>query len=218
MNKRDLVIIGAGGFGREVLWQLCEAITLAEKYNILGFVDDTPELQGTMVNGFPVLGTSRWLIDYPKEICVVICVGNSITRKALFNRLKNNKNISFPTIIADDVRYSDFIKFGQGCIICLSSVLTVNISLGDFVIVNLDCTIGHDAILNDFVTLYPSVNVSGNVNIGCCTEIGTGSNIIQRKTIGDNCIVGAGSVVVKDVPPNCTVVGIPAQPIKFHNE
>ena len=215
MECKDLVLFGAGGFGREVLWQLSEINRFAEKYNIIGFADDTPELQGAVINGFPVLGDGQWLMDYKKEICVVICVGNSKARKNIYNRIKANSNISFPTVTAKDAKYSDSVRFGQGCIICLSNIFTVNITIGDFAIVNLDCTVGHDAILEDFVTLYPSVNVSGNVKIGSCTEIGTGTNIIQGRNIGENTIIGAGAVVVKDIPGNCTAVGVPAVPIKW---
>jgi len=212
MACKDLVIIGAGGFGREVLWQLQEL----DQYNIFGFIDDNPSLQGQQVNNTPVLGDNQWLLRYPKNINAVICVANPEIRKAIYNELKNNCFISFPNIIAKDVRYSDFVKFGQGCIICLSTTITVNITLGDFVIINPHCAIGHDAVLDDFATLYYDVNVAGRVHIKSCTEIGTGTNIIQGKTIGENVIVGAGSVVVKDIPANCTAVGSPAKPIKFH--
>jgi len=218
VERKDLVILGAGGFGREVLWQLSEVEYYSKVYNILGFVDDDPELRDKLINGFPVLGNDEWLVNYPKEICVVICIGNPKVRKKIYEELRLNSNISFPTVIARDVQYSDFVKFGQGSIICSSNVLTVNITIGDFVIINLDCTVGHDTILDDFVTLYPSVNVSGNVYIGSCAEIGTGVNIIQGKSIGENTVVGAGSVVVRDIPSNCTAVGVPAIPIKFHSE
>ena len=217
MAKSKLVIVGAGGFGREISYQLAEVNRKTDTYQILGFADDTPELQGQTINGYPVMGNLQWLIDYDREICAVICIGNSQARKKVVERISVNPNISFPTFIADDVRFAEDLSYGKGCIICLSSILTVNVALGDFAIINLDCTIGHDAILDDYVTLYPSVNVSGNVHIGLCTEIGTGSNIIQWKTIGENTIVGAGAVVVKDIPANCTAVGNPAKPIKFHS-
>ena len=216
MERKKLVIVGAGGFGREILYQLSEVNCQNDMYEILGFVDDTPELQGEIIKGYPVKGNLQWLIDYDSEICAVICIGNSKARKKVVERISFNPKIIFPIIIANDVRISDDVKFGKGCIICLSSILTVNVTVGDFVIVNLDSTIGHDAIIDDFVTLYPSVNVSGNVHIGCCTEIGTGSNIIQWKKIGENTIVGAGAVVIKDIPANCTAVGNPAKPIKLH--
>ena len=216
MEKKKLVIVGAGGLGREILYQLSEVNCKTDLYEILGFVDDAPELQGRTISGYPVLGNSQWLIDYDREICALICMGNSKARKTVVDKISINSNILFPTFIADNVRYSKDIVFGKGCIICLSSILTVNVTVGDFVIINYDCTIGHDAILDDFVTLYPSVNVSGFVHIGRCTEIGTGSNIIQGTTIGENTIVGAGAVVIRDIPRNCTAVGTPAKAIKFH--
>jgi acetyltransferase-like isoleucine patch superfamily enzyme len=110
------------------------------------------------------------------------------------------------------------INIGEGCIICAGTILTVDFKLGNHVIVNLDCTIGHDAVLKDFVTLYPSVNISGYTVLEECVEMGTGSQIIQGLKVGDGTIVGAGSVVVKELPSECTAVGSPAKPIKFHIE
>ena len=82
---------------------------------------------------------------------------------------------------------------------------------------NLDCTIGHDAIINDYSTILPSVNVSGAVTIGECVSVGTGSAIIQGLSIGDNTVIGAGSVVVKDIPENTVAVGVPAKVIKVRS-
>jgi len=216
MNTKNIVVFGAGGLGREVIWYLEEINSRKDYYNILGFIDDSPELEGTSVNGYPVLGNTDWLVNYDKPISVAICIGNSVDRKMVYEKLSANPNIAYPCILAEGARWSDTVKFGKGCIICPSSIITVNIALGDFVVVNLDCTIGHDSRLDDFVTLYPSVNVSGNVRIGECTEVGVGSNIIQGKTIGNNTIIGAGAVVVRDICENCTAVGVPAVPIKFH--
>lgn len=71
---KDLILVGAGGFGREVLWQISESES--PDYNIIGFVDDAPELTGKYVNNAPILGNIRWLLDYPNEICVSICIAN----------------------------------------------------------------------------------------------------------------------------------------------
>lgn len=218
MGMKKLVIVGAGGFGREVMWQLTKESVQGKYYDILGYVDDDYKLEGKIIDNYPVIGNIEWLKNYPDEIAAVICIGNSCIRKNIYERIVENSKIEFPSIITEDVKYSDTVTFGKGCIICLSNILTVNIKLGDFVISNLDCTIGHDVVIDDFVTLYPSVNVSGNVHIGMCSEIGTGSNIIQGKDIGKNVIVGAGSVVVKDIPEFCTAVGTPARPIKFHKK
>jgi sugar O-acyltransferase (sialic acid O-acetyltransferase NeuD family) len=215
MEYEKLVILGAGGLGREVMFLLAGINAKIKRYDILGFIDNTPDLQGKKINNFPVLGDNSWLINYPDKINVVVAVANSKARRQIVEKLCDNKNISFPNIIADDVIYSDTVNIGKGCIISFSSILTVNISIGDFVIINGNCGIGHDVIIQDFVTLYGNVNVSGNVSIGTGVEIGVGTRIIQNKKIGDNAIVGIGSVVIRNVPSNCTVFGIPAKPISF---
>ena len=215
---KDLVIVGASGFGREVAW-LVERINQKEAtWKILGFVDDNNEIQGKLINGYKVIGKTNSLIGY-SDAYYVCAVGVSKTRKAIIERIKGiMPDIKFATLIDPSVELSNLVNIGEGTIICAHTILTVNIEIGCHVIINLDCTVGHDAVLKDFVTLYPSVNVSGATEIGRCSELGTGMQIIQGKTIGDNSIVGAGAVVVKDIPANCTAVGSPAKPIKFHNQ
>ena len=215
---KDLIIFGASGFGREVAW-LVERINKAEPaWNLLGFMDDSESVQGAEINGYKVLGKAEDADKYP-EAYFVCAVGASRVREKIVNRLKAvHPEIKFGTLVDPSVEISDLVKVGEGTIICAHSIITVNIEIGCHVIINLDCTVGHDAILNDFVTLYPSVNVSGITNIGRAVELGTGMQIIQGKTIGDYSIVGAGAVVVKDLPGKCTAVGSPAKPIKFFED
>lgn len=214
---RDLIIIGASGFGREVAWLVERINKESTTWNLLGFVDDNEELKGESINGYQVLGTCDDLRNY-QDTYVVCAVGASKTRETIINKVSEiNPSIKFATLIDPSVEMSDIVEMGEGCIICAHTIITVNIDIGKHVIINLDCTIGHDAVLNDFVTLYPSVNVSGNSDIGRCVEMGTGMQIIQGKKIGENTIVGAGAVVVKDLPANCTSVGSPAKPIKYHD-
>ncbi len=203
----DIYIIGASGFGREVAWLIEEL----DEFNVVGFIDDNKKIQNTTINDIPVLGGVPFLNEKREEINVVIAIGNPSVRKKIYDQLKNNKNIKFPNIIAKDVRISNTNNIGFGNIICTQSVLTVNITLGNFNHINLDCTVGHDVIIHDFVTVYPSVNISGNVEIGNCSELGTGTKIIQGKTIIENVIVGAGSVVIKDIKTSGTYVGSPVR-------
>ncbi len=213
--KQKLIIIGAGGFGREVQW-LIERINIEKnEWELLGFVDDNIE-PGTLVNGIPVLGGVDYLLAYQERICVVCAVGNARIRRQIIQKLKKNTQLSYPNLIDPSVLMSGFIQMGEGNILCAGSILTVNLKIGDFVIVNLDTTIGHDVVIENFVTIYPSVNVSGCVHIGAVSEIGTGTQIIQGKTIGTRTIVGAGSVVIREIPDDCTAVGSPAKPIKYH--
>ena len=213
----DLIIFGASGFGREVAWLVERINRVSPTWNLLGFMDDNEVIQGTEINGYRVLGGADAVGDYP-DAYFLCAVGASRVREKIIGNLKAvNPNIRFATVIDPSVEMSDLVSIGEGTIICAHTIVTVNISIGDHVIINLDCTIGHDAILQDYVTLYPSANISGMTNIGRGSELGTGMQIIQGKTVGDYSIVGAGAVVVKDIPANCTAVGSPAKAIKFFN-
>lgn len=210
---KKLVIIGAGGFGREVIW-LVERINAANaRWDLLGFVDDAEGLPGSKVNGYEVLGDCEWLKKQNEDVYAVCAIGASKPRKKVISKLGNQ---NYATLIDPSVEISNLVGIGEGCIICAGSIITVNIEIGKHVIINLDCTIGHDACISDYVTLYPSVNVSGNVLLEECVKIGTGCQIIQGLKIGVGTIVGAGATVVKELPENCTAVGSPAKPIKFH--
>ena len=209
MKKEKMVILGAGGMGRELLFFVSES----SSYNILGFIDNDHKVHGKMINGFPVLGDDSWLLKYPDEISCVIAVGDPKIRKQVFEKFYIKENIVFPNIIANGVKYSDTVKMGQGCIIGPFSLLSVDILIGDFVLLNNYCQIAHDVRIDDFVTLYGNASVSGSVVIGESAEIGAGTRIIQGISIGEYSKVGIGSVVINDVPPNCTVFGNPAKRI-----
>ena len=212
---KDLIIFGASGFGREVAWAVERLNKVTPTWNLLGFMDDADDIQGSEINGYKVLGKTGDVGNYPDSYFVV-AVGDSRTRERIVANMKVvNPNIRFGTVIDPSVEMSELVTVGEGTIICAHTIITVNIEIGSHVIINLDCTIGHDAVLKDFVTLYPSVNVSGITNIGRLVELGTGMQIIQGKSVGDYSIVGAGAVVVKDIPAKCTAVGSPAKPIKY---
>ena len=210
----NLIIVGASGFGREVAW-LIERINRSKPtWEMLGFLDDNMDLQNVNVNGYPVLGMLKDAIYYP-EVFFVCAIGSAKIRRMVISKLLEiNSKIKFGTLIDPSVDVSEYNQIGEGTIICAHTILTVNIKVGKHVIINLDCTIGHDAILEDFVTVYPSVNISGITCIGEGSELGTGAQIIQQKNVGRNSIIGAGAVVVKDIPENCVAVGAPAKPIK----
>lgn len=216
MERKELYIIGAGGFGREVAW-LIERINEHEQiWDLKGFIDDNESLHGRLCGSYPIFGGSSYLLETKDEIWCVCAIGNSKTRKQVIERLKDVSHIRFATAIDPKADISKRISIGEGSIICAGNIITVDVCIGNHNIINLDCTIGHDAVLDDFVTLYPSVNISGQVKVGKCTEIGTGANIIQGKKIGKRTVIGAGAVVINDIADDCTAVGSPAREIKHH--
>lgn len=210
---KDIVIIGAGGFGREVAWLIEDINKVNNEWNIVGFVDDNKSIQGTEINGYKVVGDIDWLEK--QEVFVVNAIGDPVIKKKVMDKLDGSKN-KYPVLIHPSVICSERVSFGEGSVICAGNIITVNVEIGKHVIINLDCTIGHDANIGDYSTVLPSVNVSGFVKTEECVSVGTGSAVIQGVNIGRNTVVGAGAVVVKDLPANCTAVGSPAKPIKFH--
>lgn len=210
---KNLYIIGAGGFGREAAW-LTERINNVEPtWRLCGFLDDTSEKQGTVAGGYPVVGPCAFLEKMEEKVWVICAVGSAVGRRQIVQRVQQYSNVKFATLIDPSVMRSSSVAIGEGSIICAGTILTVDITIGRHVIINLDCTVGHDAHIEDYVTIYPSVNVSGGVIVGEGTELGTGTQIIQQRRVGKGVSLGAGAVVIRDLPDKCTAVGIPAVPI-----
>ncbi|WP_446786762.1 acetyltransferase [Macellibacteroides fermentans] len=213
---KDIVIIGAGGFGREVAWLIDDINQHKSTWNLLGYVDDASHLRDANINGRGVIGGID-VLDRLKDISVVFGIGSPKVKSAIFKKISDKPNLLFPNLIHPSVIIGPYVEIGRGNVLCANSILTVNIVIKDFVTINLNCTIGHDVILNNFATVSPGVNLSGYVEIGASADIGTGTSIIQGLKVGDNTILGAGSVVTKNLPKNCTAVGIPAKPIRFND-
>lgn len=212
---RKIAIVGAGGFGREIKIILDNINKIKSTYNFIGYYDDGVATE-SLINGFPILGRIDDLKNVCEELSIIIAIGNPVIKKKVISSIRNNY-ISFPNIISPNALISDdFVSLGKGNIICAGTILTCNIEIKDFVILNLMCTVGHDTTINSYCSFMPSVNISGEVTINDGVYVGTGAKIINQLEIGANTIVGAGAVVAKSLPPNCTAIGIPAKPIKFH--
>ena len=213
---KKIAIIGAGGFGREVKILIDQINAVSTKYDFIGYYDDGKE-KGILINGFPVLGKVSDLNSVSDAIYIALGLGNPDFKKNVVASI-NNENIIFETLIHPSVLIgNDAVSIGKGTVICAGNIITCNISIQDYVTLNLACTIGHDTILENFVSLMPAVNVSGEVILEEAVYVGTGAKIINQVSVGKNTTIGAGALVSKSIPANCTAVGIPAKPIKFHS-
>ncbi len=192
---RDIIIIGAGGLGREVLAILKNCNAKQPTYNILGFVDDGKS-EGETVNNIEVLGGVEHLNSLTNKTGVIIAISLPKIRKTIYNKISNPK-VYYPTILHPSVILSDeeFLKIGKGCIFCINTVLTTNISLGDFVLLNAGAIINHDAEIESFSTIMPSVNISTGAKVGEGCYIGTGSKISKPKTIPAWEVLQAGTII-----------------------
>ena len=208
---KKIVIIGASGFATEVAWLIEEINNHNKEWKILGFVDDNFRNLPKSINGYKVLGNINYINQLSNDIFLIVGIGNGEIREKIVKKIKNGK---FATLIHPSTKISSTNKIEEGTIICSGSILTVNINIKKHCIINLDCTIGHAATLEEYVTVLPSTNISGNVKIEKYATLGTGVKIIQGVTIGENVMVGAGAVIIRDIDANCTVVGNPGRIIK----
>ena len=214
---KKLYIVGAGGMGRDTAWLAERMNSVKEEWSIEGFIDDDKTIHGTFRDDYPVLGGTDYFAGFDEEVWVVCALGNAKVRERVVAKLKKYPYVHFATLIDPSVIKSKRVEIGEGTVICAGTIITVDVKIGNHVIINLDCTIEHDDIIEDYVTIYPSVNVSGNVTIEKGVELGVGTQIIQGKKIETGTIVGAGAVVIRDLPADCTAVGCPAKPIKYHD-
>lgn len=209
----DLIIYGAGGAGRELAFSLSLESDENKRWRLVGFVDDDKSLWGKLINGVPLHGF-EWLREYGGSLAVTT-VGNPQRKRELIKSLKQFKDISYPLIIGPNSIVSDVVEFGEGCIVSLSfNWISPNVKLGDFVFVNCSTRIGHDVSIGDYTTVFSDIDISGGAQIGADCVIGSGVRINPSVKIGDGSIIGAGSVVAKDIPANVIAAGVPARVIK----
>ena len=211
-SLQKIVIIGAGGFGRETCDVLQEIQNQHNRWELLGFLDDDSKQSEEEYAGYRVLGPIDWLKrqDNPEKISVIIAVGNNELRKRIAEKIKKIGCI-FASLIHPDVRIAHNVNIGEGVIITAGCILTNRIKIGNHVIINLDVTIGHDVTIEDFVNINPGVHINGSNYISQGAYIGTGVVTIQNVRIGQWSVIGAGAVVVKDIPEKVLAVGIPAE-------
>jgi sugar O-acyltransferase (sialic acid O-acetyltransferase NeuD family) len=211
-DRKAVAIYGAGGFGREVAWLAEEALP---RMRVSAFIDDAASEETPAVNGIPVRSLESFTRQNPGT-AFVVAVGDSATRTRMAMRAEQAGLVP-ATLLHARTAMSRFVEIGAGTVICAGTILTVNIHLGRHVHINLGCTVGHDVLIEDFVTLAPGVNVSGCVRIERGAYLGSGAIVINGTpsaplVIGAGALVGAGAVVTRDVPPGATVVGVPARP------
>lgn len=214
---RHIAIYGASGFGRETAWLARECAGGPRTVDC--FIDDDPSVQGTVIDGIPVLGLEAARARFP-EAAIVGGVGDPALRRRLMERAEA-LGAHTERLVHASVQHAERVTFGEGCVVCAGTILTTGITLGRHVQVNLACTIGHDAVLEEYVTLAPGVHVSGWVRLCRGAYVGTGAVLVHGTrgdplVIGEGAVIGAGACVVKSVPPGQTVVGVPAKPIVRH--
>lgn len=201
----DLVIVGAGGFGREVL-DVVEAINAASgatpPWRFRGFIDDgNPDLRG---RGDLLGGTD--ILD-GLDAHMVVAIADPVAR----GRILATCALPQTVLVHPAATIGSDCTLGPGTIMLAGARLTTNVRLGAAVHLNPNVTVGHDAVVGDCVTVYPGANISGSTTLGDRVSFGTNACVLQGLTVGDDTFVGAGAVVNRPVPGGVTAMGVPAR-------
>jgi len=205
---KDLVIYGCGSLGRVVEQIVFDVNQEKKEWNLLGFIDDDLGTHGTQVAGYPVLGGLK-VVEHKFNGSIVVGFASPIQRMTAVLALGN---VNFATLIHPNAWISRRIEIGCGSIIYPGVHIDVDVRIGKHNLFNKLCTIGHDSCFGDFVTAAPGVNFGGNIIVGDGCDFGINSSTIQGVTVGEWTIVGAGSVVIRNLPARCKAFGVPATP------
>lgn len=207
---RPLIIVGGGGFAREVIWLARES---RQAFDVIGCLDDAEGSQGKTLSDVPVLGrVDDWC--HHADAAFVVAIGAPRTRRMVVQKMSARGTPKFATLVHRSVQHSAYVEFGEGAMVCAGCMITTQIRIGRHVIVNIGCTVGHDTVMDDFCTVAPIVAVSGNVHLHEGAEIGTGSSLRQGVRVGRGAMVGMGSVVTRDVADADLVLGSPARSVR----
>lgn len=210
----QLVLVGAGGFGREVHDIVVAMNAAGAGIELLGYVDDSPGDHPLLARqGITFLGHSDELVRLGAGTGFAIGIGSGAARRTLDAKLVA-AGCTPVTLIHPMATVGGDNRVGEGCILAAGARVTTNITLGRHVDLHVNSTIGHDSVLDDFASVYPGATVSGDVHLGEGATIGTGANVLPGVTIGAGAFVGAGAVVTGDVEPGVTVAGVPARPTR----
>lgn len=205
---KELIIVGGGGFAQEVLWLATDC-----QRKIKGVLDDAPESQGQTLMGHPVLGcVADWVNHADCEF--IIAIGSPRVRAQVYEKMAQLGKAQFATLVHPNVVMSDSVEIGEGSMVCAGNVLTVEIAIGKHCILNINGTVGHQAVLGDFVTIAPIAAVSGNVTMEDFVEVGTGAALRQGVTLERGSMLGMGGVLTKNIPPFEIFAGNPAKKLK----
>lgn len=202
-NDKQLVIIGAGGHAKEVVWlaRVCG-------WNIIGVLDDSAGQDA--VAGVRVLGEVSLCTEYD-ECFFTIAVGDPRSRSQVANKLEVClPQVRYATLIHPSVVLSESVSIGEGSVIAAGSVVSADVKIGKQCILNINSSLSHEVVIADYCTIAPNAALAGNVTVEGLVEIGLGASVRQGLNLGAGSLLGMGAVLVRNLPSGVVYVGNPA--------
>ena len=187
IDVQQLVIIGAGDVGKYIAYHFSSS----PNFKVIGFLDDDKNKWGKKINNLPVLGDWTYF-KKTNKVSVAIGIANPISKKNIWNNIKDIEGLSFPNLIHPSCWIGENVSLGKGNIIYPGTTINYETKIQDFVTINMNCTIGHNCNISNFSTVSPGANLGGYTEIEESSFIGIGANTIQSTKIGKKCIVGGG--------------------------
>jgi acetyltransferase EpsM len=208
-DKRKVVVLGASGHGKVVASTL-----LAAGWQIVGYFDDDVNKAGKDLMGIPVIGRIE---DALHGLCLfaVAAIGRNQTRKSV---VEGVGELSWAQAVHPTAWLDPTVQIGEGSVVFGGVIVQPGARIGRHCILNTGCTVDHDCILSDYVHLGPGVHLAGNVAIGEGAFLGIGTQAIPGVSVGCWSQVGAGGVIVLDIPDHVLAVGVPARVVRHLEE
>ena len=213
MRVTPLVILGAGGHGRETCDVVEAMVANGDRlYECIGFLDDgSPHLNLLEDYGVPLLGPLHDLETLSSDVQYVVGIGAGAVRRTIDEWATRARREAAVLVHPSASVGRRRVTLQPGVIIFANASITTNVMLGRHTHINLNATVAHDAVLGDYVTVNPGATISGEVTLGDEVNVGTGGSIIQGVRVGARTVVGAGAAVVRDLPSDIVAVGVPAR-------
>jgi len=209
---KHLLIIGAGGYGREMYGAALGAVGYGTEFDIRGYLDGRSDALAGFAGYPPVLGAPETYEPQPDDVFIT-ALGNIESRRRCV-ALIEARGGTFISIIHKSAFLGPNVTVGAGTFIAHNVVLTADIRVGRHAAVFHNTSIGHDSVLEDFTHVYAQCSIGGAVQIEEGASVYPGSVVVPRRTIGAKAVVGAGSTVILNVSAGVSVIGVPAKPIK----
>lgn len=208
---QDLIIVGASGFGREVLGLVETINEIKPTWNVLGFIDDNLQALDGFDLDYIILGKiSEW---QPKDNeQYVLAIAAPKVKEKIVPILKE-RGAKFTTLLAPTASIGARTTLGEGVVMFGDVGISVDVSIGNFVFFNSLDGIGHDTVIGDYCTFGPKVCISGATKMGKCVNVGALASTYPGIVIEDYSTIGMNSCAIRKVKTGTTVIGVPAKTI-----